>query len=215
MNIDRLSKAFEPLRLRASGNERWQERMRPMGYLYKDVASRPEWLHAPQVSDVYSLSACVSADFAEYYADWQHNGYWLFDSPLAIARLAAEKGVSLDGLKLFYYEAYEQEFDGDTTTWRPFGPHPRIDLAVVIPEHKHLEGFDVTQFTCLTSPECSPLSCNSFARSMPTNQHCLFDTFAQARRALHTGKFHECGDGPYRIIAVYSVPAESEGIEHA
>ena len=88
--------------------------MRPIGYRYKDVASRPEWLHAPNVTDVYSLSACVSTTFAAYISDWKHNGYWLFDSPSVMIKLAADNAIVLDGLKLFYYEVFEEEFDGES-----------------------------------------------------------------------------------------------------
>ena len=181
--------------------------MRPIGYLYKRVASRPEWLTAPQVTDVYSLSSCVSTDFADYIKYWKHNGFWLFDSPSAIASLAAEKSIVLDGLKLFYYEAYEQEFDEDTREWMMFEPEPSFGLDVVVPQCKCLEGYDVTSFTNHTSPECSPLSCNSCAKSLHTNQHCLFNTFEDAKRAIENNEFQGCEPGPYRIIAVYSVDA--------
>lgn len=179
--------------------------MRPIAYLYKDVASRPEWLHAPNVTDVYSLSACVSTNFADYISDWKHNGYWLFDSPSVMIKLAADNAIVLDGLKLFYYEVFEEEFDGESREWRTFEPESSFELNVVLPETKVLEGFDVTLFTCHTSPECSPLSCNSFAATLPTNQHCLFNTFHVARQAIENNGFPACGPGPYRIIAVYSI----------
>jgi len=38
--------------------------MIPLGYLYKHVADRLEWLTAAHVADVYSLSGCVSKPFA-------------------------------------------------------------------------------------------------------------------------------------------------------
>jgi hypothetical protein len=179
--------------------------MRPIGYLYKDVASRPGWLHAPQVTDVYSLSGCVSTNFADYISYWKHNGYWLFDSPLAIRNLAAENTIVLDGLKLFYYEVFEEEFYGDSREWRIFDSEPTFDLNVVLPQTKYLEGFDVALFTCHTSPECSPLSCNSFAATLHTNQHCLFNTFDDAKHAIEENRFSGCGTGPYRIIAIYSI----------
>jgi len=179
--------------------------MRPLGYLYKRVATRPEWLKAPQVNDIYSLSGCVSADFADYVSYWKHNGFWLFDSPSVIANLAAEYKIALDGLKLFYYEAYEQEFDEDIGTWVRFEPDPSFGINVLTPPRKCLEGFDVTSFTNQTSPECSPLSCNSCAASVETNEHCLFRTFVDAKRAIESNYFQGCEHGPYRIIAVYSV----------
>jgi len=76
-----------------------------------------------------------------------------------------------------------------------------------------LEGFDVTSFVVHTSPECSPLSCNSLAEKIPTNRHCLFNTFDEAKSAIDNGMFAGAEPGPYRIIAVYSVPAASAGPE--
>ena len=85
--------------------------MRPLGYLYKRVAARPDWIKARHVSDIYSLSGCVSGNFADYINYWKHNGFWLFDSPKVIESLATEHSISLEGLKLFYYEAHVKEFE--------------------------------------------------------------------------------------------------------
>lgn len=175
-----------------------------MGYLYKHVANRPAWLKAETVADIYSLSGCFSKAFADYINYWKHNGYWLFDSPLAIKALAAESGISLEGLTLFYYEAHDHEYDDDRRLWVPYEPEPSFRTQVVEPVKKNLEGFDVTCFSAHTSPECSPLSCNARAEKLPTNSHCLFRTFEEAFRALEDGEFRNTEPGPYRIIAVYS-----------
>src|SRR5262245_54370308 len=179
--------------------------MRPLGYLYKRVATRPPWLKAPHVTDIYSLSRCISEDFADYIDFWKHNGFWLFDSPAVITSLAAEHSISLEGMKLFYYEAYEQEFDEDKNVWSDFQPEPSFSTNVAVPSRKTLEGFAVTSFSVGTSPECSLLSCNACAETLPTNEHCLFQTFDEARQAIEAGPFQDCEPGPYRIIAVYSV----------
>jgi hypothetical protein len=53
------------------------------------VAPKPEFLKALQVVDIFSVSACISEDFADYHIQyWKHNGYWLFDSPEIIRKLA-------------------------------------------------------------------------------------------------------------------------------
>ena len=180
--------------------------MRPIGYLYKRIAKRPDWLAAPRVYDVYSLSGCISEPFADYVNFWKHNGFWLFDSPAVIEQLAAEHNLDLRGLKLFYYEAFEQEFDEEKDGWRPFDPEKSFETNVEPPETKALEGYDVTCFFAGTTPECSPLSCNGRAVELGTNEHCLFGTLDEAKRAIETGAIRECEPGPYRIIAVYSVP---------
>jgi hypothetical protein len=182
-------------------------KMRPLGYLYKQVVVRPEWMKARNVVDIYSLSGCMSKDFADYIPYWKHNGFWLFDSPRTMEKLAAEHSISLEGMKLFYYEAHEQEFDDEHEQWGPYEPVASFGTNVLEPVNKVLEGFDVTSFTFHASPECSPLSCNACAETLPTNAHCLFRTFEEATHAIESGAFVGSEPGPYRVIAVYSTNA--------
>jgi hypothetical protein len=56
-----------------------------------------------------------------------------------------------------------------------------------------------------TSPECSPLSCNSLAAAITFNRHCLFESLDQAKQSLETGQFDNSEPGPFRIFAVYTV----------
>ena len=185
--------------------------MIPLGYLFKHVAAHPDWLAAPGVVDLYSLSGCMSANFADYVNYWRHNGYWLFDSPEAMTALAAEKAIDLTGARLFYYEAHDLEFDETKRAWRSFSAEPSFVTSVRVPARKELAGYDVTSFSTGTTPECSPLSCNGRAEVIPTNEHCLLRSFEEAHAALEDGQFDHCEPGPYRIIAVYTVDAEGGG----
>lgn len=119
--------------------------------------------------------------------------------------MAREHAISLEGLRLFYYEAYEREYDEELKTWDRFFPEQSFETNVLIPQNKELEGFDVTCFGMNNAPECSPLSCNSLAETIHTNRHCLFTTFEKAKDALEHGLFINSEPGPYRIIAVFSV----------
>jgi hypothetical protein len=190
--------------------------MIPLGYMAKCTARRPDSIKAGVVIDIYSVSNCISEDFADYVKFWKHNGFWFFDSPDAIRTVAERNAISLDGTRLFYYEAYELEFNGEE--WRPFKPETSIPTKVVPPSSKHLEGFDVVTFMAGTSPECSPLSCNSLAETVPTNEHCLFVSFEEAKAALKTGVFKDSEPGPYRIYAVNSVdwpnPITTPSVSH-
>ena len=181
--------------------------MIPVGYMAKRVAKRAAWLGAPHVTDVYSVSNCVSKDFADYIPFWKHNGYWFFDSPAIIKTVAQENSIALSGATLFYYEAYEREFDGEN--WNSYGPDPSTPTNVVAPRKKELQGFDVVNFTARTSPECSGLSCNSLATELHTNSHCLFDSFEHARDLVGNGAFNNSEPGPYRIFAIYTVDWET------
>lgn len=177
--------------------------MIPVGYMAKRVCERPNWLQAPHVTDIYSVSNCVCKDFADYIRYWKHNGYWLFDSPGIIKGVAWENSISLEGASLFYYEAYESEFAGEK--WQAYVPERSFITNVVIPNCKKLEGFDVVNFTAGNSPECSGLCCSSLAAELPTNSHCLFASLEEAKVQLERGAFEESEPGPYRIFAVYSV----------
>jgi len=197
------------LDVRGNGQERVALRdklgsaMIPAGYMAKKVCRRPEWLKTAGVDDILSLSGCISENFADYIDQWKHNGFWLFDSPDIIRTVARAKSASLVGTSLFYYEVHEMEFDGKT--WNAFLPDPSFATNVASPNNKHFEGIDVVTFFAKGAPECSPLSCNSLAEKVPTNSHCLLNSFEQAKSLLEAGKFNNSEPGPCRIFAVYSV----------
>ena len=179
--------------------------MIPVGYMSKKVVSRPDWLKADKVADIYSVSGCIAEDFADYINYWKHNGYWFFDSAEIIESLALAEGIDLGANTLFYYEVYEQQYAADEKAWQPFEPEQSFETQVVEPTSKHLEGYDVVSFHVQTSAECSPLSCNHLAQEMQVNEHCLFNTFEEAKSHLENGDFKDCEPGPYRLFAVYTV----------
>jgi hypothetical protein len=180
--------------------------MTPAGYMAKRLSVRPDWLAPERVEDVYSVSGCVSEDFADYVGYWKHNGYWLFDSPEIIRRLAADNSLDLIGTSLFFYEVHELQFDDSANRWSAFGPDASFTTRVVLPRERMLEGYDVVTFFAGTTAEHSPLSCNSLAAEVKTNRHCLLASFDEAEQLLTQGKFRNSEPGPYRIFAVYSVP---------
>jgi len=177
--------------------------MVPAGYMAKRIVQRPDWLPAERVSSIYSVSGCISDNFADYIGFWKHNGYWLFDSPHVITDIARKNNIDLAETMLFFYEVHERQFNSNE--WTSFEPEPSFGTNVSVPEAKVLEGYDVVTFYVQTSPECSPLSCNALASEIKTNARCLLQSFEQARTLLENGAFKEAELGPYRIFAVYSV----------
>ena len=178
--------------------------MLSVGYMAKRVIVRPKWIKTERVADIYSVSGCISKDFADYINYWKHNGHWFFDSPEIIQQLGQQNSIDLKGTRLFFYEVYELEFDDGEMQWRSFKPEPSFPTQVVLPTQKALEGYDVVTFSMGTSAECSPLSCNYLANEVEANQHCLLDSFERAQKLLDEGKFKNTEPGPYRIFAVYS-----------
>lgn len=179
--------------------------MIPAGYMAKRIVSKPDGMQAEGVRDIYSVSHCISDNFTDYVRYFRHNGYWLFDSPEAIGVLAQENAVDLSGTTMLYYEVHELQFDETQKAWGAFKAEGSFATVVEPPAAKHLVGFDVVSFSAGTSPECSPLSCNLLAGSVAVNQHCLFDSFAEAQKCLESGAFENAEPGPYRIFAVYSI----------
>ena len=179
--------------------------MIPVGYMSKKVVARPEWLQTHDVEDICAVSGCISKSFADYMNYWKHNGYWFFNSGSEIEQLCNEEDIDTSGNALFYYEVFEKEYDEDSRSWSTFEPEPSFPTHVQKPERAELLGYDVTTFFVGTSPECSPLSCNSLATEIAVNRHCLFDTFEQAVGALGAGKFDDSEPGPFRVFAVYRV----------
>jgi hypothetical protein len=180
--------------------------MIPVGYMAKRVSTRPDWLQAAQVAEIYSVSSCTSNDFANYIQYWKHNGYWFFDSPEGIRQLAREHSIDLEGTTLFYYEVHEQQFEENPSRWARFEPEPSFPTDVLPPATKSLAGYDVVTFSSGTSAECSPLSCNGLAAGVETNSHCLLTSLEVAQRLLDSGAFKNSEPGPFRIFAVYTVP---------
>lgn len=180
--------------------------MIPVGYMAKNVSKIPDWLKVDNVTDIYSVSGCISQSFADYIKFWKHNGYWFFDNPDIIKRLCHDNGIDISDSTLFYYEVYEKQYDKCKRLWADFKPEPSFSTNVHIPEYKKLEGYDVVSFFVQTSPECSPLSCNNLAQNISVNQHCLLSTFEEAKSYLEFDKFDNSEPGPFRIFAVYSLP---------
>jgi hypothetical protein len=174
--------------------------------MLKKIAQQPDWLNAPDVHLIYSFSGCISENFMDYIPLWKHNGWWLFDDPLTLHALVAENRLMLDDLTMFYFEAFESEYDAEKMSWEPIMLEASFPTNVKIPSHKSLCGYDVVSFSVRTSPECSPLSCNSLASTIPTNQYCLLEDFQAAHDLAEQRVLHDCEPGPYRVISVYTVP---------
>src|SRR5258708_17380225 len=110
----------------------------------KRVYKKAEWVKAADVIDIYSVSGCFSENFADYTNYWKHNGYWLFDSPEIIRNIAEEHSIQLEETSLFYYEAYELEFDDEK--WQDQSPETPFPTNVYIPSQQQSTRFLVHTF---------------------------------------------------------------------
>lgn len=177
----------------------------PVGYMYKQVSARTAWLKAESVEDIYSVSGCISHDFDDWINEWKHNGYWLFDRPDIMESIALQKGIDLSTMQLFFYRASAREWDTFDEVWLDYTPEPSFETNVQPPKETILEGYDVVSFSCGNQCECSPLSCNHLAESIPVNRHCLFERREDALSLLHSPELKRCEPGPYRLFEVHRV----------
>jgi hypothetical protein len=189
--------------------------MLPAGYLFKRVAPPPGWLDAEpnHIKNVCSVADCVNDNWVDVQAAWRHNSFGLANTPETLSALAIENGLDTEGAILFYYTAYELELpsDGwtfDASQWRPRSPTPSSSVLDAV--EPPLEGsttqvgYDVVVFEDYLSH--SPLSCNSIAKDLPVNEHCLLDSLEEAVIAINSGAFGGgCEEGVYTIFSVYRV----------
>ena len=184
------------------------------GYLLKRTAPPSGWLHSGirHVKNVASVADCVNDNVVDVQAAWQHNSFGLANTHDTLKALADEQGLDAEGAVLFY-TAYEYELasDGwtfDASAWRARTPVPSSSVpdAVERPSEDKttLLGFDVVVFEDYLAH--SPLSCNSVASELPVNEHCLFDDFDGAVRAIDAGAFGGgCEPGVYTVFSVSRV----------
>ncbi|MFI5350068.1 MAG: hypothetical protein ACHQ2Z_11025 [Elusimicrobiota bacterium] len=181
--------------------------MIPLGCMAKRVSAGEKLFPAGNIQDIFSFSGCISVPFADYIGYWKDNGYELFDSPDIIRALSEREKIELLGVRFFYYEAHQQEYDRASKTWSDWSPDPNA-TRVIVPEMKSLRGYDVISFHEHTVPQHSPLSCNGLASELPVNEHCLFRSLEEAKAFLEEGRFDASEPGSFRIVAVYTFTDE-------
>jgi hypothetical protein len=124
------------------------------------------------------------------------NEFGLFGSPDAAWRVVPADET--DHFELFAYRVAPILFDerGDR-------PMRVADLRVDPALEDYLSlGFDAVSRSGTTFFECSPLSCNSAATEMATNEHCLFPTLEAAMTGARRFARGNWEPGPYFVLEV-------------
>jgi hypothetical protein len=182
--------------------------LRTIGYFAKAPSRRPEWLRAPQVEWVCSVSdcSCAARSLEHWIEHWLHNGLFVFDTLAKLeCVLTADEASSFVryGLRTLPAE-FDEAADGVAS-------EQAIDFADVhpepIPEQFVRLGFDLSNRSVGSNLECSPLSCNNRAAEIATNCWCLLDDFEVALRlAREWGSAGGIGvePGPYMLLEVWA-----------
>ena len=169
------------------------------GYFPKRVMPRPDWLQAPIVREVCSISECVSPGPPDWIGHWRHNALGWYDTlEGARAVVPAEEAAQY---RLFAYRLLPEVF---TATAR--GPWRWPDAARVqsIVSDFQPIGFDVASRSSgdVLSFECSPLSCNGLAKELSVNACCLFAGFDEAVEGAIRFAREQPEPGDYFVVEV-------------
>ena len=167
-----------------------------LGYFPKRIQKRPEWLHAPAVREVASVSLCISTGPKNWIDLWRHNDWGFYDS-CDVAWEAVPPGDH-GAFELFAFELYPTRFaDGQWQKLQITGvaPSPMNESFATL-------GYDVVSKSVSDFFECSPLSCNRMAAEVHVNSYCLVDTLDVARQLAETFESQGCEPGPYYVIRV-------------
>ena len=169
------------------------------GYIAKRVAQKPDWLRAPSVREICSASNCISLAPEGWVDRWLHNEFGWFNR-LADA-LAVVPPDQVAAYRLFGYRIYPQMFRAGVRQELvvPADVHPDP-----IPDTFECLGFDsVSKFMeSILGFECSPLSCNSMATEMDTNEYCLFHTLEAAVDGATRFSIEQPEPGDYYVVEV-------------
>lgn len=167
-----------------------------IGYFPKIPMARPEWLKADHVTEVCSASECMSIGPSNWIDAWKHNGHWVYDSP-EIAASVIKKDESM--FEIFAFKQYSIKVDHGTIETEEVS-EPNV---TPLPADFELLGYDAVSRSAGNAFECSPLSCNGGADTIPCNRYCLFDTFEEAIESAKTFCSGDWEPGPYYVVEIY------------
>ena len=168
-----------------------------IGYFPKRVVPRPDWLKAPGVLVIRSVSECMSSGPPDRIERWTHNEMWVY-STVAAARQTVPAGERAS----FEMQAYLiLPVRWDDGVEEPLALPPLE--AEPVPADFERVGFDVVSIMRGHSGfGCSPLSCNGMAAEIATNRHCLLDDLDVATRTAEGFSRGDVEPGPYHVVEV-------------
>jgi len=169
------------------------------GYFAKRIEPKPEGLGAPGVTEICSVSNCVSKAPEGWIGHWLHNELgWFNRLTDAAAVVPAHERTTY---RLFAYRIYPAFF-------RQGGLHEFVLPADVrpepIPDTFQSLGFDSVNREAVPGIlfGCSPLSCNAMAKEFATNTRCLFESLEEAIAGAMRFSIEQPEPGDYYVIEV-------------
>jgi hypothetical protein len=168
-----------------------------IGYLPKQATTKPDWLHAPVVREICSVSDCISAPPDGWIDHWTHNDLWVYNT-----RDEAADVVPSGAESKFHIYAYRLLPVLFTSGTEGLFEVPVVNAEPLPATYESL-GFDIVSRSVGNNFECSPLSCCDMAQEMAANEFCLLPTLPMAIAAAVKFSMEEPEPGPYLVLEVF------------
>jgi hypothetical protein len=171
-----------------------------IGYVFKQVVPRPDWLKAPGVKEICSVSNCISKGpdgWAGSSSSGSLNGWGLSNRHEDARQLVGEEIAG--AWDLFGYELVPVRYVGGVREGLDVGS----DSVDPLPKDFESLGYDVVSRGRSDFFECSPLSCNGWAEEVGANEHCLVDLLDEAHRLASIAEASGCEPGDYHVVRVW------------
>ena len=167
-----------------------------IGYFPKRSTAKPDWLNAPAVREICSVSHCIASAPDGWIDHWTHNDLWVYGTRREAA--AVVPADTRSRFRMYAYRLLAVSFTNGT------GASLEIPAVAVEPLPQTFEslGFDVVSRSAGTSFECSPLSCCDLAQEMGANRFCLLPTLRTAIPAAVRFSTEQPEPGPYLVLEV-------------
>lgn len=169
------------------------------GFFPKEVVVPGEWLAAPGVERIASVSTCISGGPSGWIEHWKHNALGLFASP-ALAR-SVVAAAEADRFEIHGYRLATIALDEGrivASTLEPGAVSP-------IPKGAERLGYDAVGRDLGDFFDCSPLSCNRGAAEFRANRWCLLDTVDEAIHAATRFSSEDWEPGVYYVVEVWRI----------
>lgn len=167
-----------------------------IGYFPKITLVRPDWLKAEHVIEVCSASECMSKGPTDWIDAWKHNDHWLYNSPHIATTVIQEDTSSFE---MYAFKQYPIRIDHGAVEDEEVSEQNVMPL----PEDFEMLGYDAVSRSGGNAFECSPLSCNNGAETIPCNSSCLFETLEEAIESAKNFSNGVWEPGPYYIIEIF------------
>lgn len=176
-----------------------------IGYFPKRIEHPTPAMGLPGVSEIWSVSNCISSGPQDWIEHGRHNDFGLFDTP-DLARSVVPIDV-IQEFQVIGYRIWSEIFGDEQRPPRARARSAHLSVAT---------GYDVVGYDAVSSSlgygfECSPLSCNRAAKQFAANARCLFTSVDDAIAAAQAFAEGNWEPGPYCVVEVLANTARAKG----